>query len=233
MDVFKEKEILGIEIDRKNSSKALFEISDAIWLHKGTQPHALLASGKHSDGYVNCNQVLRFPNLNRILVEQLIKKLAENGIIKDDVDWVVSSAYAAIPFGQEVAKQLNACFGFTEKNDKNQIWKRFEIPKGAIVLQAEELITTLSTSEKVREAIYQDNPHQSFEFLKKDGKVVVATLVHRPNSLPVDYLDYVVMPLIELEIHAWDEKDCSLCKAGSPALKPKSNWQKLKINYKK
>lgn len=228
MNITKERKILKIQEGDDYTAKELFELCDAIWLHKEkNQPHALLTSGKHSDGYINCNQVLRFVNLNRILAKRLVRRLTQEGITGDKIDWVVSSAYAAIPFGQEIAKQLNTCFGFTEKDGKGQLWKRFEIPENAVVLQVEELITTMQTTWEVRNAILESNPHSQIGFLEKDGKTAVATLVHRSNNLSVEYPNYKVISLMELEIHAWDSKDCPLCQQGSSVLAPKTHWAEL------
>ena len=56
---------------------------------------------------------------------------------------------------------------------------------------------------------------------------VVGTLVHRPPKLPVDYDGIEVVPLIETEVWAVEQKDCPLCKIGSPRYRPKGNWKKL------
>jgi hypothetical protein len=55
----------------------------------------------------------------------------------------------------------------------------------------------------------------------------VATIVHRPDHLPIEYPDYQVIALLEKEIHDWHPSECPLCKGGSKALKPKQNWQRF------
>lgn len=227
MRIIEERKILRITEGMGYTPLDLFRICNAVWIHKGnSHPHAVLTSGKHSDGYINCNQVLRFPNLTGILVEKFI---GENiGILNLGVDYVVSSSEAARPFGQELARQIGAISVFTEKDNKgNQIWKRFKISENAVVLQAEELITTLKTTKKVKYAVFQNNPNQNFKFLEKDRKTIVATLVHRPDNLSIEYSDYRVIPLIELEIHSWEPEYCPLCEVGSSVLKPKTHWQEL------
>ncbi|KPJ56837.1 hypothetical protein AMJ49_03795 [Parcubacteria bacterium DG_74_2] len=203
-----------------------FKICDAIWLHDGDpeKPHAKLSSGKCSNAYINCNKVLQYTNLCEILARQMILRLKANNA--DLADWVISSSYAAITFGHEVARQLGCCFGFTEKDPtdpkkKRMLWGRFEIPKNAIILQIEELITTLDTTKEVRRAILKDNPY-SVNF-----SPIAGTLVHRPSKLPISYSNYEVIPSIELEIWALPSEKCHLCKAGSKPLRPKTNWKEL------
>jgi len=228
MDLVKTRKILKT---KDELPEKLLEICEAIWTYQGNpgEPHALLTFGKHSDGYINLSAVLQFPNLCEILAKSLIEKLKKAGIDLKRVDAVASSSYAAITLGQEVARQLKAMFVFTEKEQKEQKWSgRFKLPKKARLLQVEEIISTLSTTRKVKEAILAQNPNVNF--LEKEGKTIVATVVHRPEKLPKTYSDYHVIALIEKEIHVWEPNECPLCKKGSQVLKAKPNWERF-IKY--
>ncbi len=217
--VLNEKEILE-----------LFEICDAVWIHDGDpkSPHAELTSGMCSNGYFNCSNVLKYPNICEILAYQLFRKivwqLKENG----GVDWVVGSPYAAITFSYEIAKYFRAVHGFCEKSpidSKKMVWRRDTIPASANVLQIEELITTGSTLRKIREAVTLGNPNP-VKFLP-----IVGTLVHRPPDLSVRYeingQKIKVVSLIEKEIWAKDPSECPLCRAGSKRYRPKTHWKEL------
>ena len=205
-----------------------FKRADAGWTHDGNpkSPHAVLHSGKCSNGYFNCSRIFCYPNLCAILASQLVQKISFR-----EIDWVVSSSYAAITFGHEVAKVLGARFGFTEKDSedpKKQIWKRFSIPKNSNVLQIEDLITTSDTFKEVRRAVTEGNP-ETINFLP-----FVGALIHRPETLPMSYQigkkkrEIVhVEALIEKEIWTAEQKDCHLCSAGSERLSPKSHWAEL------
>ena len=204
----------------------IFKMCDAYWGHQGFsgEPHALLAGGRHSDRYFNVNTVLQFPNIRRHLASELERKLRSKAGL---MDAIISSSYAAISIGQAVAEAFRVISVFTEKEEKDQVWTgRFELPTGAIVLQVEELITTLETAKKVRAAVLRDNPNP-VKFVEKDGKTVVATIVHRPSILPIKYDSHTVIPLWEQEVHNWLPAECPLCKQGSIALKPKPNWQRF------
>jgi len=204
---------------------------DAAWMHDGDpkNPHAELTSGKCSNGFFDCMRVLCYPNLCEILARQLAKRFSEDkivAVVKPKVDWVVSSSYAAITFGHEVAKALGAKFGFTEKDPtdpkkQKQVWQRFTIPKDSNIFQVEELITTSGTFHEVRRAVKEGNS-EPVNFLP-----VVGTLIHRPPELPVDYDGTTVVSLVERQIWAVDQKDCSLCAAGSPRYRPKTHWKEL------
>ncbi|HHD92220.1 MAG TPA: hypothetical protein ENL06_01170 [Candidatus Portnoybacteria bacterium] len=203
-----------------------FKICNAYLFHSGDpkEPHMELTSGKCSNGYFNCPEVLKHPNINEILAHQLTQKLRENSI--ESVDWVIGSPYSGITFSYEVAKALGAIHSFTEKDPsdpkgKRMIWRRMTIPEDSVVLQVEELITTSGTFKEVRRAVEEGNKY-SVNFLS-----VVGTLVHRPPRLPAEYDGREVVALVEKEVWAVDQKDCPLCRAGSPRYRPKSHWGKL------
>ena len=206
---------------------AWFDRCDAFWMHDGDpkKPHAELSSGLCSNGFFDCLRVLEHPTLCEILADQLVWKFAkETGIY--EVDWVIGSPYAAITFSHEIAKSLKARAGFAEKDPedpkgKKMVWRRRTIPKGATVLQAEELITTSGTFRAVRQAIVDGNS-EPVNFAP-----IIAALVHRPPKLPADYGDVRVISLIEREVWAVQPAECPLCKAGSKRVRPKTHWAEL------
>ncbi len=211
---------------------ALFRAHDAVWLHDGDseKPHAELTSGKCSNGYFNCSKILCFPSFAEILAWHLVYKLREQGIKPGTIDWVIGSPYAAITLSYKVAELLGAVHGFPEKDStvvptdpkgKRMLWKRWQIPKGARVLQVEELVTTSGTFKAVRRSIEEGNP-EPVEFLP-----IIGALVHRPPKLPADYGDLKVSALIERKVWAVDPSECPLCEAGSRRVKPKTHWTEL------
>ena len=227
MNIREARDIMSLG-EARREVKNIFEICNALWIYQGLpdEPHALLTKGGHSDAYFNVNAVTQFPNFRRRLGLDITLKLVDAGITKKDVDVVVSSTYAATSIGQKVADYLDAMFVFTEKDGKNQKWSgRFEIPSGARVLQVEELITTLGTTVQVESVVLGANP--DIEFVEINRKTAVATIIHRPSQLPIEYNSYEIIALMEVEVHNWDSEECPLCKKGSKALKPKPNWQKF------
>lgn len=204
-----------------------FENEDAYWIYEGEpspeRAHAELTSGLCSDGFFDCLLVLRYPNIAEILARQLAVRLQTIG----KVDWVVSSSYAAITFGHEVAKALGAIFMLVEKDPadpkgKKMVWRRMNIPAGAKVLQVEELITTSGTFQEVRRAVEEDNAIKPVNFIP-----IVGALVHRPAKLPIEYDGRRVVTVIEKVIRNFDPKDCPYCAVGSPRYRPKMHWKEL------
>jgi orotate phosphoribosyltransferase len=210
---------------------AWFRSEDAYWIYEGEpspeRPHAELTSGLCSDGFFDCLQVLRYPNIAEILARQLVQRLfpEEHMIPLYGDGWVVSSSYAAITFGHEVAKALKAIFMMAEKdenNPKRMVWRRMTIPDTARVLQVEELVTTSQTFQEVRRAVEEGNAVKPVNFIS-----TVGALVHRPPKLPVDYDGRRVVALIEKEIRIYKPEECPYCAVGSPRYRPKTHWLEL------
>ncbi len=203
----------------------VFQEYGAVWLHNGSseKPHAELTSGKHSNGFFNCPRVLCDTKISSLFARQLAYNLETT--IAEGVDWVVGSPYSAIAFSYEVARILGANHGFPRKDPsdpKKMIWKDWQIPEGSRILQIEELITTLGTTMKVREAIKKDNRANVF------FHPVVGSVVHRPPELPVHYENGIcVVSLLERAVWAVEANDCPLCAQGSKALRPRTHWNEL------
>lgn len=208
-----------------------FDLCDAYWEHNGdpAMPHAELTTGMCSNGFFDCPRVLEYGNVCEIFARQLYQRL-----IRDEdvgrVDRVIGSAYSAITFSYELSKQFGARHGYVQKDQadptgKRMVWKGSPIAPDERVLQAEELITTRKTALNVRQAVICAHNGVSPVFLP-----VVATIVHRPPELPVDYGEFRVVALVEKAIWAV-APPCSLCKQGSNRLRPRGeagNWDKLK-----
>jgi orotate phosphoribosyltransferase len=195
------------------------------WRYSGKsgEPHALLASGLHSNAYFDLSYLFfKEPRKVPVLAQYLVKKL-EKEFDLSSVTVVVSSAMTAIVFGHEVAKVLGVKFAYCEKEGEVQRLKRFSLGNNDVVLQIEELITALKTTRQVTETVKSNNPQ--VEFLKDEGgKTVVGTIVHRPAKLLIEHKDYRIISILETEVHNWEPEQCPLCKQGSQALKPKLNW---------
>jgi len=208
-----------------------FENENAYWHYQGEpspkKPHAELSSGLCSNGFFDCQRVLCCPNIAEILAFQLAPEIRismrEEKIKK--IDYVISPPYGGMTFGHEVAKALEAKFMFTEKDPsdpkgKKMLWQRMAIPPGANVLQVDELVTTTSTIKEVREAVQKGNP-DLVTFVP-----FVGTLVFRPESLKIKQ-EYEIVSLIKQEVQNFEPSQCPYCKAGSPRVRPKKNWDKL------
>ncbi len=175
--------------------------------------HFILSSGLHAARYLQCARVMMDPVVGAKLCKNLADKIRTT--LDVTIDMVVSPAMGGVVVGYEMGRQLGVKAIFTERADGKLTLRRgFEIPQGARVLMAEDIVTTgLSSRECIR--VIRDY----------GGDVVAAScLIDRSNGT-VD----VGVPLISLaglEIPAYDKDDLPVELAAIPAIKPGSRGLK-------
>ena len=201
-----------------------------IWKYEGIGPHVLLTSGMHSGWFFDISYAIcEDPRGAEFLAELLVRKLKkEIGDLLSKATRVVSSAMAGIILGHEVAKKLGIKFAYCDKEGNDQVLKRVSLKDNEVILQIEELITTLSTTQKVTRAILRNNP--KVEILQRNGKIIVGTIIHRPPEFK-ENPDYEIIALWQKEIQSYHPEECPMCKQGSKALRFKENREKFFNNF--
>ena len=205
-----------MKTDRQRAILEELQAIGAVWLHSGdmSRPHALLTSGRHSNGFVNTGLLTCRPDsINRILAE---RDGYRSGLPSGGVDWVIGSALGAVTWAFALGGVLNARAGFTEKDGEDMALKRFELTKTDRVLVCEDVISTGGSTLKTLAAV------------RATGAVIlpqIAVLVNRSGLKELDGLP--IYSLLDITIDSWEPSDCPLCKAGSEVVRPKANWAKL------
>lgn len=169
--------------------------------------HFIFTSGRHSDVYMQCAQVLRYPEYT----EKLAKHLASH-FRSDAIDIVIGPALGGIVVAYEVARQLGAVALFTEREDDRMVLRRsFSITPGQRVLVVEDVITTGGSVREVMEVVREHQGHVAG----------VGVLIDRSNGA----IDFGVKQtaVLSMEIPSWEADACPLCREGKlPAVKPGS-----------
>lgn len=166
--------------------------------------HFLLSSGKHSNRYVQCAKVLRYPDK----AEQILKPVAEK-LKEMDIDVLVGPAMGGIIVAYELGRQLGLEAIFTERVDNIMALRRgFEIKEGSKVVICEDVVTTGKSSMEVK------------ELLESMGAKVlaIASIIDRTSSK----LELDVISSLRVDIDTYDKEDCPLCESGVEAVKPGS-----------
>jgi orotate phosphoribosyltransferase len=176
--------------------------------------HFLLSSGLHSPFYLQCARVMMDPargaRLCRALADRIEAKLGKGAI-----DLVVSPAMGGVVVGYEVARQLGVPSIFTERVDGAFTLRRgFDIPKGARVLMAEDIVTTGKSSLECIDCI------RAF-----GGDVVAASCLIDRSDGAVD-LGVPLVALTGYKVPAYAEDALPPELAAIPAVKPGSRGLK-------
>ncbi len=160
--------------------------------------HFLLSSGRHSGGYCQCAQLLRFPDK----AAQVLSRVAEQ--VKDlNLTKLCGPAMGGILVSYELARQLGLESIFTErKDDEMQLRRGFTVGKGDRVLITEDVVTTgKSTMETVRA-------------LEALGATVVGVACIADRRAADCELSLPVFSAVRLNIESFPAEDCPLCKEG-------------------
>jgi orotate phosphoribosyltransferase len=165
--------------------------------------HFLLASGRHSDTYLQCARVLQYPRLAEEVGRALAERVAGVG-----VDTVCAPAPGGLVIGFELARQLGAKAIFTERMNGVMMLRRgFTISPGERVLVAGDVVTT---GGSIREVI---------EILTGLGAEIVAltAIVDRGSG---SRLGRRFETLLKVAPPTWEANRCPLCEAKDAVITP-------------
>jgi orotate phosphoribosyltransferase len=169
--------------------------------------HFELASGLHSDKYIQCALLLEDParaeQVGRNLAALLAGAIGEAGS-----PVVVSPALGGVIIGHEVARALGTRHIFVERaGGKMRLRRGFQISEGEKAVVVEDVTTTGGSIGEVIDVI--------------NGKgaevVAVGLIVNRAGDLP---FDVPVIHLVSAVIENHEPSRCPLCKEGVPVVKP-------------
>lgn len=207
---------------------------EILWCHDGNmkRPHALLTSGKHSDGFFDAGRLFfDHPRLARELVSDFVETKVQPAFQgRLAIGCIIGPAFGAITFARDVADALDTKFCFTvpkgEGSEKTfALEKRFSIA-GQVVLPVEDVITTAGSIRK------------TIEVAESAGAIVpeaILAICNRSGLQEVGGRQIIAM--FDIPMKTWDGiADCPCCKEGSRAIRPKEktpedNWKKLTARY--
>lgn len=166
--------------------------------------HFLLTSGRHSDRFIQCAQVLQYPDK----AEQLCRRLAEQ--FRDiEIETVIGPAVGGIIVAYEVARHLGARAIYADKKEGKLILGRgFRFRPGETTLVVEDVTTTGGSVKKVIDIVEEYG-----------GKPVgVGVLVDRTAGK----IEYPVpaASVVQLQVESYLKEECPLCQEGVPLMDP-------------
>lgn len=177
--------------------------------------HFGLTSGRHSPVYLQCAQILQYPDIARRLGLQLADLARKTFCVsgEGDIDTVISPAVGGIVIGQEVAAGLGSRAIFSERADGKMVLRRgFGIREGERILAVEDVVTT---GGSIRETVELA--------LECGGQVVgTASIVHRYTERPVNPTHLQHLALLSIHAPAFEPSQCPMCLDGYPLEKPGS-----------
>lgn len=169
--------------------------------------HFLLASGRHSDRYVEKFDLLRRPRATELVCAEIVERFRS-----EMVDVVVGPTTGGILLAFEVARQLDVAAAYAERRDggepAREIRRGTRFEPGSRVLVVDDILTT---GGSVRETLAALAAHPV-------EIVGVAVLVDRSGGRTD--LGVPLLALATLDVTTWEAEGCPLCARGVPLVKP-------------
>ncbi len=169
--------------------------------------HFLLASGRHSDRYVEKFDLLRQP----VTTSQVCRAYADR-FRGERIDVVVGPTTGGVILAYEVARQLGVAAAYAERRADGAPGREFR--RGTTFSQGQRIFVVddiLTTGGSVRETLAA-LAAQPVEV------VAVAVLVDRSGGRVT--FDVPLVALTTLDVATWEADGCPLCEAGMPLVKP-------------
>ena len=186
----------------KDEATGIFTESGALM-----EGHFKLTSGRHSNRYMQCAQVLQYPHFTEKLAAHIAEKY--NG---EKIDFVIGPAMGGIIVSYEVARQLRVPSIFCEReNGKMTLRRGFKLEPGDKVLVVEDVVTTGGSVVEV------------MDIVRQSGAEVVGVAVLVDRSAGKVNFGVRTEAVLSMDIESWEASDCPLCQAGQgEAIKPGS-----------
>jgi len=213
----------------------IYKRKKALWIHDGNlhRPHALLASGKHSNGFFNSRLVIPDEGLLRAAASDLLECFDEHFEISFDVIHCVAGPQTgATKLAEFLSQRIPVyteedCFSVSPSKievcgEKSMVFSDEEaclLPRRSVLL-CEDVLSTGGSVERTETAV-----------TIADGIVMpfILTLVNRSGLSEV--CGKKIISLIDHQMPMWNPEECPLCKKGSKAITAKDNWELLNAVY--
>ncbi len=183
--------------------------------------HFLLASGNHSNRYLQSAKVLEDPKKASLLTDALASMINDAGI---EVDTVCAPALGGVLAGYELARSLNVRSIFVEKKEGGMELRRgFEVTQGEKIIICEDIITTGGSALKAAQAIealggevvaFASLANRGF-CKRVGGNDTAKAECALPDNVPLFALD-------DFTFEMFTPEACPMCKEGGTAIKPGS-----------
>ncbi|HET9662160.1 MAG TPA: orotate phosphoribosyltransferase [Thermomicrobiales bacterium] len=172
--------------------------------------HFLLASGRHSDKYLEKFDLLRNPAATSQVLEPLAAQLE-----RWNIDIIVGPTTGGILLAFELARQLGLPAAYAERKGEGlsgrEIKRGTVLPPGSNVFVIDDILTTGGSIAETLNALK----------IAPVEIVGIAVLADR-SAGSVKFGDIPMIPLLSLDIQSWPADACPLCAAGIPLIKPGS-----------
>ena len=167
--------------------------------------HFLLTSGRHSSRFLQCSQLLQYPEYAGSICRLMAEPFRDKA-----VEVVIGPAMGGVILAYELARTLGAKALYAEPSEDKMILRRgFRIEAGEKVLVVEDAVTTGGSVQKV------------IDLLKSCEAEIIGVAVIVDRSAGDLNFGVSTKALLKMQIESFEPETCPLCQAGQPLQQPK------------
>ncbi|PIY96680.1 MAG: hypothetical protein COY66_03480 [Candidatus Kerfeldbacteria bacterium CG_4_10_14_0_8_um_filter_42_10] len=184
--------------------------------------HAVLKSGRHSDGFFISRILLALENIRLIISAQMTMRIMEALTGSDLPSCVAGVPDGATKLGQDIGRALGIPFLKMEKTDRISLLMPIN-PKSLILL-VEDFCTRGTGFTEAVNVIKASQPLARFV----PYNPVIINRGGLKRFAVENVGEFEILPIVEHRVDDWEPEDCPLCAKGSVPIKPKAtdeNWR--------
>ncbi len=168
--------------------------------------HFLLTSGRHSARFLQCSQLMQYPEH-----AEKVCRLVAAPFTEKQIHTVIGPAMGGVIMAYETARALGARALFAERTEDGLMALRrgFRVEAGERILVVEDAVTTGGSVRKV------------LDLLEKAGAEIAGVSIMIDRTAGNLKFDVPVHSLISMEIESFTPQECPLCRDGIPLYRPK------------
>jgi orotate phosphoribosyltransferase len=171
------------------------------------QGHFILASGRHSDQYIEKFDLLRQPRATSEVCRLIVDRFRDQ-----EIDVIVGPTTGGVILAFEVARQLGVAAAYAERSKNSESAREFRrgttFSLSSRVLIVDDILTSGGSLRETLDAL-------AAHPVDIAG---VAVLVDRSGGRIDLGIPYVALATMNIE--TWDAAECPLCRRGEPIVKP-------------
>lgn len=168
--------------------------------------HFVLASGNHSEHYVQTARLMQHP----AIVDELLRNVLPNFEWERPPETILTAATGGITFAQQVGLRMGKKTIFAERSDDNELnlERGFTLSEGESVLLVEDVVTTGGTLEELQQLVESRGAET----------VGVLSMINRSDLETFNGVPFHA--LLSVDYPVYESDDCPLCADGREQTRP-------------
>jgi len=168
--------------------------------------HFLLTSGRHSDTFLQCSQILQYPRH----ASEICRLVAEP-FLNQEIATVIGPAMGGVILSYETARWLEARTIYAEPSEGKMTLRRgFSMKPGEKILVVEDAVSTGGSVQKVIDLLH-----------RLEAEVVGVSVIIDRSDGRVDF-GVPSSSILRMNIESYEPENCPLCQKDIPLVKPKA-----------